>query len=70
MTPAGTFRMLLVFQSTGRVAYISVYAVEYWFHFIVAYTVDAGYKNTVLSREECSYNRYVLITGIHCIICR
>ena len=27
------------------------------------YTVDAGYKNTVGSREECSYNRYVLITG-------
>ena len=25
--------------------------------------VDAGYKNTVGSREECSYNRYVLITG-------
>ena len=24
MTPAGTLRMLLVFQSTGRVAYISV----------------------------------------------
>ena len=22
------------------------------------YTVDAGYKNTVGSREECSYNRY------------
>ena len=44
MTPAGTLRMLLVFQSTGRNAYISVYAVEYWFHFIVAYTVDAGYN--------------------------
>ena len=28
-----------------------------------ANTVDAGYKNTVGSREECSYNRYVLITG-------
>ena len=27
------------------------------------YTVDAGYKNTVGSREECSYIRYVLITG-------
>ena len=26
-------------------------------------TVDAGYKNTVGSREECSYNRYVLIKG-------
>ena len=26
-------------------------------------TVDAGYKNTVGSREECSYIRYVLITG-------
>ena len=58
MTPAGTLRMLLVFQSTGRVAYISVYAVECRFHFIVAYTVDAGYKNTVGSREECSFNRY------------
>ena len=26
-------------------------------------TVDAGYKNNVGSREECSYIRYVLITG-------
>ena len=26
-------------------------------------TVDTGYKNTVGSREECSYIRYVLITG-------
>ena len=26
-------------------------------------TVDAGYKNTVGSREECSYIQYVLITG-------
>ena len=26
-------------------------------------TVDAGYKNTVGSREECSYIRYVLRTG-------
>ena len=33
------------------------------FIYIYMYTVDAGYKDIVGSREECSYIRYVLITG-------
>ena len=27
-------------------------------------TVVIGYKNTLGSREKCSYSRYVLITGV------
>ena len=27
-------------------------------------TVETGYKNTVGSRKTCSYNRYVLISGV------
>ena len=29
-----------------------------------AYTVETGYKNSVGSRKTCSYNRYVLISGV------
>ena len=31
----------------------------------IRYIVDAGYKNTLGSSNIGSYNRYVLITGIH-----
>ena len=27
-------------------------------------TVETGYKNIVGSRKTCSYNRYVLISGV------
>ena len=31
----------------------------------IKYIVDAGYKNTLVSSNIGSYNRYVLITGIN-----